>query len=78
MSQLRIKTNEMFTLDVTVRESDEHTQDVFVKIERHYRPDSIHGCDEFMMTPAQLEQLGRFFIEQAEHIRIEQSFREMA
>lgn len=78
MSQLKINANEMFTIDVTVRESDEYTSSVFVKIERQYRPDSIHGCNEFFLTPAQLDVLGRFFIKQADEIRTAQAHREVA
>jgi hypothetical protein len=77
MSQLKIKANETFSIDVTVRESDKYTSSVFVKFERQFSPESIHGCDEFFLTPTQLHQLGQFFIKQADEIRTEQSFREV-
>ena len=78
MSQLKINANEMFTLDVTVRESDKYTSSVFVKIERQFSPDSIHGCSEFFLSAAQLDALGRFFIRQADEIRTNQAQREVA
>jgi len=73
-----IHANEMFTIDVTVRESDMYTKAAYLKFERNYRPDSIHGCDEMFLTPTQLELIGRFLIRQADEIRTAQAFREVA
>ena len=78
MTQLKINTNEMFSLDVTVRESDDYTSSVFVKIERQFSPSSIHGCSEFFLSAAQLEALGKFFIKRADEIRTHRAHREVA
>jgi len=69
MSQLRIDANDMFTIDITVRESDPYTKAVFVKFERNYLPESRQGCDEMFLTTDQLESLGRFLCRQADEIR---------
>lgn len=76
MAQLVINANKMFTIDATVRESDEYTEAVYVKFERHFH-DRLSGCNEFFLTPIQLEQLGRFLIRQADDIRTAQDMRHM-
>jgi hypothetical protein len=78
MAQLRINSNEAFTIDATVRESDEYTQAVYVRFDRHYIPEGVHGCNEFFLTPTQLEQLGRFLVRQADEIRTAQQYRSVA
>jgi len=75
MAQLRINANETFTIDVTVRESDEYTEQVYVRLDRHYVPEEIRGCHELFLTPTQLDQLGRFLIRQADEIRTAQEVR---
>ena len=75
MSQLRIDANEMFTIDITVRESDEYTERAFVRFERNYIPESRQGCDEMFLTLDQLEGLGRFLCRQADEIRWAQNNR---
>jgi len=75
MPQLQIDVNPMFTLDITVRESDQYTESVFVKFERNMDPGRIQGCNEMFITPDQLDQLGRFFIRQAKEITSEQFHR---
>ena len=75
MSKLIIDSNSMFNIEVTARESDKYTESVYVKFERNYVPEKIRGVDELFLTTHQLENLGRFFIQQATEIRAEQKFR---
>lgn len=75
MAQLRIDANETFTIDATVRESDEYSKAVYVRFDRHYIPEDIRGCNEFFLSPVQLEQLGRFLVRQADEIRTAQEHR---
>lgn len=72
MAKLSIDVNSTFQVDVTVRESDKYSGLIYVKMERFYRPESIHGCDELFLTPSQLENLGNFLIRQAREIKAEQ------
>jgi hypothetical protein len=72
MAKLSIDVNSTFQVDVTVRESDKYSGLVYVKMERFYRPESIHGCNELFLTPSQLENLGNFLVRQAREIRTEQ------
>lgn len=74
MSQLRIDANDMFTIDITVRESDEYSKNVFVKFERNFYC-SGNECDEMFLTVDQLESLGRFLCRQADDIRCTQANR---
>jgi hypothetical protein len=67
MSLVQIRSNPNFTFDVVVRESDKYSESVYLKFERNTDGD-IQGCDEVFMTPAQLDQLGRFLIRQASEI----------
>lgn len=78
MAQLRINANIDYTIDVTVRETDEITRAAFVRFDRNYLEEGVHGCNEFFLTPTQLEQLGRFLVRQADEIRTAQQFREVA
>ena len=75
MSLLQINANPTFTIDVTVRESDEYSKAVYVKFERNVIPEDVHGCHEMFLTPGQLEHLGRFFMRKADEIRTEQANR---
>lgn len=75
MAQLRINANESFTIDVTVRESDEYTEAIYIRLDRHYVPEEIYGCNELFLTPNQVEQLGQFLIRQADEIRRVQNYR---
>ena len=73
MTTLRIDSNESFSTEVTVRESDPYTKAVFVRFERHYIPEEIRGCSEMFMSPTELETLGRFLVTQADKIRTQQA-----
>jgi len=75
MATFRIDSNESFTTEVTIRESDMHTKDAYVKFTRYYIPEEIRGCNEMFLTPTQLDLLGRFLIRQADEIRLEQANR---
>lgn len=75
MATLIINANEMFTIDVTARESDEYTQAVYLRFDRNYLPESKQPCSEMYLTPIQLELLGRFLLRQADEIRTVQAQR---
>jgi hypothetical protein len=71
-----IHANEMFTVDVTVRESDEYTKAAYLKLELNYGPENRVGTHELFLTPIQLELMGRFLVRQADEIRTAQAYRE--
>ena len=75
MSTLRIDSNECFSTEVTIRESDPYTKSVYVKFDRYYIPEEIRGCNEMFVTPSELERLARFMLRQADEIRTEQAVR---
>ncbi len=78
MTSFRIDSNDTFSTEVTVRESDKYTETVYVKFERHYIPEEIRGVNEMFFTPNQLELLGRFLCRQADEIRRLQNGRHSA
>lgn len=69
MNKLTIHCNDAFSIDITVRESDKYTEAVYLKLERHYIPEDIHGTNELFLTTEQLEKLGDFFIEKSMEIK---------
>ena len=75
MAQLRINVNPTFTLDVTVRESDEYTNSAYLKFEHHMISEEIQGCNEMFITPEHLELIARFLQRQADEIRSAQFHR---
>lgn len=75
MAILSLPVNNSFSLNVTVRESDIHTEAVYVKTEHYVSENTIRGASEMFMTPAQLDELGRFYIREAENIKREQFYR---
>jgi hypothetical protein len=75
MSALQINTHDMSTIEVTCRESDKYTQDVFLKFERVYQDGGISGLNEMSISPTQLELLGKYLLRQAEEIRQAQIYK---
>ena len=75
MSILNLDTAPNCVVAVTVRESDNYTEKVYVSFERHMFQTSTKGCDEMFITPGQLELMGKFLIRQADEIRTAQSQR---
>jgi hypothetical protein len=71
MATLNLNKNE---IEVTVRESDEYTESVYVRLDRLF-PKERRGCNEMFLTPSDLEFLGRFLVRQADEIRTAQEFR---
>ena len=70
MSTLILETNPMFTTDVVVNSTGEHTQQACVKLMHRYRESgTIAKTGELFLTPTQLELVGRFFLRQAEELR---------
>lgn len=78
MATLRIDSNESFETKVIVRESDEYSEQVYLRLERHYIPEEIRGVNEMFLSPTQLEFLGRFLVRQADEIRTAQAQRKLA
>jgi len=76
MSTLRVDSNPTFVTEVTVRESDKYSQSVYVKFDRHYVPEEIRGVDEMFMSVDELEDLAKFFLNEAKMIRSEQLARQ--
>ena len=74
MAKLVIDSNPTFTTDVEVRESDKFTESVFVSLKRNFGTTEI-AAGELFLTPSQLDQIGRFFVRQAEEIRQSQLHR---
>lgn len=60
-----IKPNESFEVNVTVKSTDEYSKKIYVKFEHHLVQNELRGCNELLLTPGELKQLGQFFIEQA-------------
>lgn len=75
MAILNLHTNSNFTLDVSVRESDRYSEQVYLKFEHCISPENIRGVNQMFMTPSQLELLGKFLIRQANEIRTDQAVR---
>jgi hypothetical protein len=77
MAVLRINANQLFTVDVSVRESDIYSDGVYVNINRNYTGEGhlSSGASNFAVTPSQLDQLGRFLIKQAQEIATAQEVR---
>ncbi len=69
MTTYRLDSNDTFSTEVTVRESDKYTKAAYVKFERHYIPEEIRGVNEMFMSTDELENLGRFLCRQADEIR---------
>ena len=69
MTSFRIDSNDTYSTEVLVRESDKYTQSVYVKFERNYIPEEVRGVNEIFMTTDELENLGRFLCNQAAEIR---------
>ena len=75
MSTLQVNMTKNCTVNATVRESDKYSESILVKFTRSYSAEDTAGCNEMFLTPAQLENLGMFFVRQAAEIRGEQEFR---
>jgi hypothetical protein len=77
MATHRIDSNDTFTTEVTVRESDKFTKAAYVRFDRHMIPEGIRGCNEMFLTVQELEELGRFFLRQADEIEAQKTSRRM-
>jgi hypothetical protein len=75
MSTLHIGLANSFDTMVTVKEADVYSGLAFVSLTRSYIPENIRGINEMFMSPTELDQLGRFFVRQAEDIRLAQAAR---
>lgn len=75
MTTFRIDSNDTFSTEVTVRESDPYTGAAYVRFDRHYIPEEVRGCSEMFMTPVELRNLGHFLVESAKMIEAEQKAR---
>ncbi len=70
-----IKSNEMFSIDVTARESDKYTKAAYLKFELNYRPEKVRGVHEMFMSTEEMRNLGYFLVEEAKMIETEQKSR---
>lgn len=77
MTTMQIKSHEMFSVDVTARESDEYSKLAFLKIELNYHPEKVRGTNELFLTTEQLRDLGRFLITEAMIIEEQQRKRDL-
>ena len=75
---LIIKSNDMFTVDVSVSESNKYDDAVQVKFAHNFGFGKVHRTDEVFLTPIQLELFGRFLIRQADELRTAQAFKEIS
>lgn len=70
-----IKSNNMFTVDVTVSDVNQYDDAVQVKFAHNFGYGKIHRTDEVFLTPVQLELLGKFLIRQADELRTAQAMK---
>jgi hypothetical protein len=75
MAVLRINSNETFTVDITVRESDKYSESVYVRFDRNMVPEEVRGVSEMFLTPDELDKFGRFLVRQADEIKTAQVMR---
>jgi len=75
MATMSLNVNPAFTLDVTVRESDKYSGQVYMTTEHYVNKDSVHGTHDMFMTPDQLELFGLFLCRQAKEIKQSQEYR---
>jgi hypothetical protein len=75
MTTLRVNSDALNPVEVTVRESDAITKSVFIEITRRSESEGYRACNEMFVTPEQLDLLGRFLIRQADEIRTAQAMR---
>jgi hypothetical protein len=68
MATLQIKLGDSFAIDVNVRDGDEHTQTPSLEIVRHFLPEGYHESTEIFLQPAEIAQIGRFLLQQADRI----------
>lgn len=71
-----IKSNDMFSIDVDARESDEYTRSAYLTFHLNYHPEKIRGTHELFMTTEQLRELGHFLVNEAKMIEADQKFRD--
>ena len=69
MTNYRVNSNETFTIDVAVRESDKYTESAYLRFEKHDIPEEIRGCHEMFLTVDELANLGKFLQEQSQIIK---------
>jgi len=75
MAILRIDQTSTSPAIFDVRESDEFSRSVYMKITRESESGEVRGCNEVFMNATQLELLGKFLIRQADEIRTAQAVR---
>lgn len=73
MSKIMLDSNPNFTTDVEVRESDEYTQTVLLRLAQGDRKLG----EVYLIDVNQLDGLGRFLISEAQRIRAQQEARNL-
>lgn len=69
MTTLQLKTNNSFSINASVRESDPYSESVYMKFEMDPVIGHSARMDEMFLTPDQLEELGKFLVQEAKTIR---------
>jgi hypothetical protein len=77
MTTFTLKTNNSFSINTTVRESDEYTESVYIKFEMDPVIGHSARVDEMFMTTNELRNLGHFLVEQAKMIEADQKARRL-
>lgn len=72
MNTLKLESNDTFSTEISVKESDPYTKMVYVKFDRVYVPEEIRGCDEMFLSLDEVESMGKFFLDCAKSIRFNQ------
>jgi hypothetical protein len=67
MTDMRIHHDTFYT-EVTVRESDRYSKQVYLKLESVGENIGINNNVEYFMTPTQLKALAHFFLKEATEI----------
>lgn len=75
MTTQQISTNPTCNTNVTIRESDKYSQNVFVKFTSGQNPNNQRGCHEMWLTVDELDNLAKILKESAEKIRTQQNKR---
>ncbi len=75
MATLRVNSNSSHSTVISVRESDVHSEQVYIEFTREFNNGHKERFGEMFCSPKQLEFLGRFLVRQADEIQTEQSVR---
>lgn len=69
MAEMRLKTNNTFSTVITVRESDQYSKQVYLKLEADVPDVGLRSCTEHFMNHEELFELGSFLVAQSSKIK---------